>query len=99
MSLIIFMTAALSSAPLNVQSTGDSRSQNSAVQNSAAQNTPAQKIAPRRKARVTLVASATIMRRETVNPLLLPAKPNDKVERPIAQQRVVKGGVPYVEFY
>lgn len=94
MSLIIFMTAALSSAPLNVQSTGDSRSQNSAVQNSAAQKT-----APRRKARVTLVASATIMRRETVNPLVSPAKPNDKVERPIAQQRVVKGGVPYVEFY
>lgn len=90
MSLIIFVAAALSSAPLNVQSTGDGVS---------AKNSAAQKTAPRKKARVTLVASATIMRRETVNPLVSPAKPNDKVERPIAQQRVVKSGVPYVEFY
>ena len=88
MSLLIFIAAALQNAPSTVPS-------NTAPASDAA----AQQTAPRRKARATLVASATIIRHEKVNPLIVPAKPTEKVERPIAQQYSVKSGVPYVEFY
>lgn len=90
MSLMIFIAAALSSAPSIAQITGD---------NASKQSTATQKTAPRRRAKATLVASATIIRHEKVNPLIIPVKPNSEVERPIAQQRVIKAGVPYVEFY
>ena len=52
----------------------------------------------RRSARAVITASATIVRAEKVAVLRVP-KMNNKVERPVAQQRSVKKGVPYVEFY
>ena len=57
--------------------------------------------APARRsgARAVAVASATIIRLEKVSPLAKEIAPTSAVERPIAKQRSVKKGVPYVEFY
>ncbi len=58
-----------------------------------------QKTVESKKVRITLVASATIIRSQKISPLTKPLKPNIEVERPIAKQHSLKSGVPYIEFY
>lgn len=89
MSLLLTLVATLSAS--SAVSTVPAVS----VANSAAEKP----VATRSKARVTLTASATIIKMEKVSPLATPEKLTTEIERPIAKQRTVKSGVPYVEFY
>lgn len=67
---------------------------------SVAANNMVQKPASKRsKARVSIAVSATIIRMEKVSPLTEAVKPGTEAERPVAKQRIIKSGVPYVEFY
>lgn len=85
MSLLITLVAAMSASSATAPS----------VSNKAAE----QPVSTRSKARVSLSASATIIKMEKVSPLAVPEKPTKEAQRPIATQRTVKSGVPYVEFY
>jgi len=84
MSLLILLAATVS--PMSASS-------------ATAQDITAQRPTQRSKARVVGRASATIVRLEKVSPLAKKTAPSNKVQRPIAKQRIVKSGVPYVEFY